>query len=153
AFAAGADGFGAEHEAREIDVQLVRRRVGALHVAELALVAEVDDLPLLVARERLGLALAADLVLVDGVGERRKRRAIVEAHAAAVTDVEHAPELAIERLVVVEARIPEVEGHGVAPNYVLSPNRVNLRGGDAARRRATDRCRGACREDGPDAAH
>ena len=98
----------AEHEPWKIDRELVRRRVGALHVAELALVAEVDDLVHLDGRERADLAAAGLLVPVDRVEERRERRAVVEAHPAGVADVEDAAELGVDRGVVEVERVGDV---------------------------------------------
>ena len=81
------------HEAREVELPLVRGHVGALHVAELALVALVDDLV------ALGVGQLRDVavVLVDEAEQRRERGAQVEAEPAPVAQVEDPVELLAER--------------------------------------------------------
>src|SRR2546426_845423 len=75
--------------------------------AELALVAEVDDL-LEVARRQL-LDIAVDGVHVQPVEEDLERRAEREAAAAAAADVVDAPELRVDRRSVPELRRSEVQ--------------------------------------------
>ena len=89
-----------QHEVREIDVPRMRRHVRALrHVAHVAEVAVLDDLP--VRRSRNTVELAARRI-VDRVEQCRKRVAQAEAAPATVADVEHARELRVQRLVLGE---------------------------------------------------
>ena len=75
---------GPHHQPGEVELPLVRRHVGALHVAELALVALVDHLVLLGGGQRRRVPVVG----VDEVEQRRERRAQVEAQPAAVAQVE-----------------------------------------------------------------
>ncbi len=85
----------AQHQVREVDVPLVRRHVRALrHVAHVAQITVLDDLPVRLLRHVVHLAARRR---VDGIEQRRKRVAEVEAAAAAVADVEDARELLVER--------------------------------------------------------
>src|SRR5260221_8540449 len=71
----------------------MRRHVGALgHVAEVAEVALVDDLPVVLLRHAVDLHR---LRVVDEVEQRWKGGAQADAAAAAVADVEDAPELGL----------------------------------------------------------
>src|SRR5204862_1432818 len=89
---------------------------GALHIAQLALPALVDDRRDLLGGQRLDFALPALLVPVDGVEQRRERRAVAEAHAAGVADVEHAAELAVELRLIPVFRISKVKHRpGLSP--------------------------------------
>jgi hypothetical protein len=81
------------HEPREVELPFVRRHVGALHVAELALVALVDHLVALGVGQRRDVAVFG----VDEVEQGRERRAQVEAEPAAVAQVEDPVELDGER--------------------------------------------------------
>jgi hypothetical protein len=82
------DRLGAQHGVREIQVPLVRRHVGALgHVADVAQVALVDDLPEFFLGHAGGLKVAR---LVDQVEQQRERIAQRDAAATAVADVEDA---------------------------------------------------------------
>ena len=92
---------------RKIDVPFVRRHVRTLrHVARIAQVAAVDDIPVLGFFDAIELA---GLALVDQIEELRKRRAQVDAAPAAVTDIEHALEFAENLLVAVEVSTLPVE--------------------------------------------
>src|SRR5262249_31670619 len=77
----------AMNQLREVDLKLVlvARRVGTLDLAQLALKAEVHHLSLLSMGEAMDVAVVA---LVDQLEQRRKRFAVLEAHPAAVTDLE-----------------------------------------------------------------
>ena len=82
---AGAGLLGAQHEAGEVEVPLaLARDVRAVHVAELAVEAFVDDLVLLGRAHATGVLV---VVPVDVVEERRERRAELEAQATAVAQV------------------------------------------------------------------
>ena len=72
-----------EHQAREVDVEAVRGRVGAVVEAELALPAEVDDPPV-VGRGDLGHVA---LVGIDALEHEVEARAQAMAPAAAVADL------------------------------------------------------------------
>jgi hypothetical protein len=97
-----------QHQVREIDVPLVRRHVGAFrHVAHVAEVAVLDDLPVRLLRHLVHLAARRG---VDGVEQRRERVAEAEAAAAAVADVEHALELFVERRRIGELRRTPIDG-------------------------------------------
>ena len=64
------DRFAAQHQVREVEVPRVRGHIGALcQVADVAQVALVDDLPVVLAIDPVDLA---SLALVDQVKERRK---------------------------------------------------------------------------------
>jgi hypothetical protein len=75
--------------------------IGAMVVAELALVAEVDDLPALSGRQTRGFLI----VSIDRLEERRKGGAQGKAAAAVVTLLEDTGELGIEIRAVEELRI------------------------------------------------
>ena len=80
-----ADRVGAQHQAREIELEFVPviRRVRALDVAEFALVAGVDD-----AVGFLGVsARTSPSCWSDGLEQFGERRAQIEAQAAAVADL------------------------------------------------------------------
>src|SRR5690606_3738352 len=94
--------FRSQHQVRKVDVPLVRRHVRTFrHVAHVAQVAVVDDLPVRLARYRIDLARVG---LVDRVEQRRERVAQAEAAPAAMADIEDPLHLGIERLVVGELR-------------------------------------------------
>ena len=81
------------------------RHIGALrHVADVAQIALVDDLPVIVAIDAVDFH---GLALVDKIEERRKGIAQAHASTAAVADVEH-PFHFVECCIAVEER-------GVAP--------------------------------------
>ena len=79
----------------ELELVLVTRRVRALDLAELALEAGVHHRLLLRGGDLLDVAVVP---LVDGLEEQREAVAVLEAHAAAVTDLEGAVDLAGQRL-------------------------------------------------------
>ena len=88
------DGAVAQHQMREIDVEFMRRHIGAFrhetHVAERA---GVDDRLEILALHRVEFAA---LGAVDKIEQPRKTIAKVEAAAAGVTNVKHAPHLGVE---------------------------------------------------------
>src|SRR5258706_438705 len=87
------DSFRPEHHMRKVDVPRVRRNVGALrHVAEVAEVALVDDLPVVLLRHAVDLHR---LGVVDEVEQRGKGGAQIYAAAATVANLEDAPELGL----------------------------------------------------------
>src|SRR3989475_9357115 len=96
------DRLGAQHQVREIHVPGMRRHVRAFrhvaHIAEVALVHDLPELRLLDAVDFEGCAC------VHEIEERRKRRAQVDAAAAAMTDTEYALELGEQLFFVVEIR-------------------------------------------------
>ena len=98
-----ANGIGAQQQAREVELELVAviRRVGALDVTELALVAGVDHAPGFCRRELPDVPL----VPLDGFEQLGERRAQVEAKPAAVADVEDPLQFLLER-----AGVP-IDGH------------------------------------------
>jgi len=98
----------AQHEVREVQVEFVRRHVGAFdHEAHVAQRAGVHDLLEVGAVDRIELA---GLGLVDQVEQRREGIAEVEAAPAAVTDVEDPAQLRLDLVRVGEVRIPPVDG-------------------------------------------
>ena len=102
------DGLRAEHQMREIDVPRMRRNVRALrHVADVAEVALVDDLRVVVLRDAVDFQRRRR---VDEIEQRRERLAQAHAPAAAVADVEDALHLLLERLRVVERRVAPRDG-------------------------------------------
>ena len=103
------------HQPWEVELPLVRWHVGALHVAELALVALVDDLiPF-----RIGQRRGVPVVGVDEPEHRGERRAQVEAQPAPVAQVEDAVDLVSERGRVEVLGISGVVrgGHRGRPSY------------------------------------
>src|SRR5512140_2577186 len=91
---------------REIDVPGMRRNVRALrHVADVAKVALVDDLPVVVLGDAIDFHRRA---VVDEVEKRGEGVAQAHAPPAAMTDVEDAVQLGVERPVLVELRIAPV---------------------------------------------
>ncbi len=100
-----ADRLGAQHDVREVDVPRVRRNVRALgHVAEVAQIALVDDLRVVLLVDAVHLAVGGR---VDEVEQRRERLAQAHATPAAVADVEHALHLGERaRLVAVLGALP-----------------------------------------------
>ena len=102
----------AVHELREVELVLVLvpRRVRALHLAQLALEAGVHH-PV-----RLGggeLADVAVVLLVDEVEQDREAVAVLEAHAAAVADLEGPRDLLLQARGVPVARLLGVVGKPV----------------------------------------
>ena len=115
-----AHGVHAAHQPREVELPLVRRHVGTLHVAELALVALIDDFV------ALGVTQRADVtvVLVDVPEHRREGRAQVEAQSAPVAEVEDAVEFLAERSGVEVGRILRVVRGGHVGRPLRRPIRV-----------------------------
>jgi hypothetical protein len=97
----------AVHELGEIELErvAVARRVRALHLAQLALEAGVHHRARLA---RVELAHVAVVALVDEAEQRRERVAVLEAHATAVADFEHARDLAREPRLVPVLRLDRV---------------------------------------------
>src|SRR5258708_3928535 len=97
------DGFGAQHQVREVDVPRMRRHIRAFgHVAHVAEVTLVDHLPeglLIYAIELAGLGV------VDEIEQSRKGIAQIEAAAAAMADIEYPFELLLQRTRVIELGI------------------------------------------------
>jgi hypothetical protein len=85
----GLRGTRAQHEARKIHLPAVRRRVRAVVEAELALVAEVDDL--LQVGPGQPVRLPVHRLHVEPVEHDLERRAQRQAPPTAVADVIHAP--------------------------------------------------------------
>ena len=119
--------LGAEHEMGEVHVPLVGGNVGALrHVAEVAQIALVHDLAVVGPAHPVHLHRRALVDEVEQGGE-----GVAEAHAApaAVADVEHPLELAVERLLVVERGVAPVDGMaGRRPEAAL-PHPLRVGGG------------------------
>src|SRR5205085_8968298 len=81
--------------------------VGALgHVTDIAEVALVDYLPEIRFFDAVDLSRFA---FIDKIEQRRKRVAQADAPAAAVTDLEHALELLLDRRLVVVSRVLPVD--------------------------------------------
>src|SRR6267378_3798120 len=104
----------------------MRRNVRTLrHVAEVAEVALVDDLPVVLSFDAVELQGGR---VVHQVEQRRERRAQADAAAAAVADVEDAPELRLGFRLVPEPGIFPVErmpGRSLERSFALHllPNR------------------------------
>ena len=97
----------AQHELGEIDVELMRRHIGAFgHEAHVAQGAGVDHRLEIGAVHRIQLAAVR---LVDEVEQAGKAVTQVETATTCMTDVEHPPELVIERVGVVERRVAPIE--------------------------------------------
>tara|TARA_B100000029_G_scaffold357763_1_gene350536 strand:- start:435 stop:821 length:387 start_codon:yes stop_codon:yes gene_type:complete len=81
-------------ECRKVQLELMAqvRRVGALHLAELALEARIEHLVPLSERD---LAHVAIVVFVEDSEEALEAIAVLKAHAAAVTDFEDARDLGV----------------------------------------------------------
>ena len=105
----GSDRLVALHEAREVELELmpVARRVGASNLAHLAVVAEVDDVAFLLGGELTNVAV---VLVVDGIEQRRERRAQIEAQPAALADVEDARDFLVEALAAPVLRLGRVVG-------------------------------------------
>src|SRR5436190_12074860 len=74
------------HQAREVDRPAVRRRVGAVRVAEVAAEAQVDDAPILGRRERRAVPVVLLVRRVEQVGERGAEVVAAPAAGADVVD-------------------------------------------------------------------
>ncbi len=99
--------LGAQHQVRKVDVPLVRRHIRALrHVAHVAQVAVIDDVPVDVLWYRVEFA---GVGLVDRVEQRGKCVAQVETTPTPVTDVEDALEFGKQRAFVVKRFRPPVD--------------------------------------------
>ena len=107
----GRRGPRAQHEAREIDLPPVRRRVRAMVVAELALIAEVDDFLDVGGRQLLDVAVHG--IRVEPVEHHLERRAQRQAAPAARADVVDAAQLRVHLVELPEIRLPNVECHRV----------------------------------------
>ena len=97
----------AQHELGEIDIELMRRHIGAFgHEAHVAQGAGVDHRLEISAVHRIQLAAVR---LVDEVEQAREAVAEIEAAAAGMADVEHPPELVVERSRIVKRRVTPIE--------------------------------------------
>ena len=105
-------GLVAVNELREIELELVPVALGvrALHLAELALEAGVHDPPGLHGGD---LANVAVVRVVQNLEEIRKAVAVLEAHSAAVADLEGAGDLFLESLPVPVAAVFGVVGQAI----------------------------------------
>ncbi len=105
--AAGVDPAPAVDELREVELELVAvaRRVRALDLAQLALEAGVHHRGHVGGVEPVHVAVAP---VVEGVEQPREAVAVLEAHPAAVTDLEGAPDLSLERRRIPVARVGRV---------------------------------------------
>jgi hypothetical protein len=104
-------GLVAMHELGEVQPELVALpgRVGALHLAELALEAVVHDGVPLGPREGADVAVVP---VVQGLEEAREAVAVLEAHAAAVADLEGPLHLLLEQRLVPVGRLRRVVDRG-----------------------------------------
>ncbi len=102
------DRLGAQHQVREVEVPLVRRRVRTLgHVAQVAQITLVDDAPVRALRDAMHFAVVG---LVDQIEQGRKALAQAHAAAAAMADVEHPLHLGKRLGLVVEVGVAPVDG-------------------------------------------
>src|SRR3546814_5277710 len=121
--------LGPQHQAEEVELPLVLTRdVRAVHGAELAVEALVDDLVLLRGGE-LGRVLV--VVVVDRREHRWERRAELEAQPAAVAQVVD-PDHLLAQVRLVE--VPRVErvlggGHGTSEDVKQKREQGGARGG------------------------
>ena len=108
----GALGLVAVDELREVELELVlvARGVGALHLAQLALEAGVHHAVGLAGGDLVDVAL---VLLVDQLEQDREAVAVLEAHAAAVTQLEGARQLLLQRLGVPVLRLFGIVGEAV----------------------------------------
>ena len=94
----------AQHQMREIEIERMRRHIGALgHEAHVAERAGFDDLREIAPTSRRRLRPSG--VVVDQIEQAREGIAQIEAAPAAMADVEDAPHLGIELRHVVEIGI------------------------------------------------
>ncbi|HZC46423.1 MAG TPA: hypothetical protein VE243_08095 [Candidatus Acidoferrum sp.] len=116
----GVHRLGAKYQTREIELEVmtIMRRVGTFDFAELASVAEIDDARFLGRRHPSHIAVVA----IDGVEQRRKRRAQIEAQAAARADVENALDFLIE-----SGALPVLRFGGVVSKAVSRPRLNSFR--------------------------
>src|SRR5438093_3913628 len=98
---------GSEHEAREVDLPPVGRRVRTVIEAELALIAEIDDF--LYVRRRQLLHVAVDRLDVYPVEQHLERRTQRQTPATPAADVINPPQLPINRPEIPELRVPDIE--------------------------------------------
>src|SRR6187200_1987595 len=89
----------------ELKLVSVPRRVGALHLAQLALKASVHHLPRFGSRD---LAHVTIVAFIDEAKQRGERIAVLEAHATAVTHLEDTGDLLIQPLLVPVPRLTRV---------------------------------------------
>ena len=103
----GLDRPGAQHQMRKIEVEFMRRHIGAFrhetHVAERA---GIDDRLEVFAIDGIQFAIGGG---VDEVEKARKRIAEIEAAAAAVTNIEDPPQFGVELGFVIKIRILPVQ--------------------------------------------
>ncbi len=92
-------------------------RVGALHLAELALEAVVHDPVALILREGAHIAL---VLVVDEAEEAREGVAVLEAHAAAVADLEGPLHFLLEQALVPVAGVRRIVD-GARPGLIADP--------------------------------
>ena len=139
-------------ELREVELELVllARRVRALHLAQLALEARVHHAVGLAGGDLRDVAV---VLAVDQVEQHREAVAVLEAHAAAVAQLEGPRDLLRERRLVPVLRLVGIVGE---PVRRLVRDRLVVRGrhgvARAARGRRLPRCRGRARGSGPPAA-
>jgi hypothetical protein len=101
------DRLGAQHGVRKVEVPRVRRRVRTLgHVAQVADVALVDDLPIVLFIDPVDLHR---LARIDQVEQRREGAAQIDAAPATVADVENALEFGKALLLVEKVGVFPVE--------------------------------------------
>jgi hypothetical protein len=103
----------AEHEAWKVDLPAMRWRVWTVVIAELALIAEVDDRLQVGGREFVDVAV--DGLGVDPIEHDLERGAEWQTAPAAAADVVDTTQLDVEFSRLPEVRRPDIEGHGVPP--------------------------------------
>ena len=103
----GLPGPGAQHQVREVEVEIMRRHIRAFgHEAHVAKGAGVDD------RFEIGAVDGIQLAgfrTVDQVEQAREAVTQVEAPAAAVTDVEHTAQFLVQLFRIIKFRFPPRE--------------------------------------------
>jgi hypothetical protein len=101
------DGFGAQHQVREVDVPRMRRHVRALgHVTHVTQVTLVDHLRKGILVDVIDFAAGRR---IDQIEQGWKGIAQIEAAAAAVANLEYPLELLVERSGIVEPGVLPAE--------------------------------------------
>jgi hypothetical protein len=109
--------LGPQHQAREIDVEAVRRGVGAVVEAQLALPAEVDDAPVVGGGDLRDVPLRR----VDPLEHEIEARAEAVAPAAPIADPGDARELLLDGRGVEEGGVGGIEGQPQSSLRLSSP--------------------------------
>jgi len=96
-----------QHQVRKIEVPLVRRHIGAFgHVAEVAQVTVIDDLPVILFSDVIDFHRLGG---IDQVEQGWEGLAQADTATTAVANVENTLHFLVERLLAVELRVLPVE--------------------------------------------